>query len=119
MNSESSESLSSPWDDDVDWDDPTLSDQFALLQENLDMNDGNKTRDTNKFKPIDSEVISRQFNLWLQIMLIQIILDLVMVAIGFPANIIVLFVSIYNFHKSKSETILIINLALADLLQLR
>ena len=57
MNSESSESLSSPWDDDVDWDDPTLSDQFALLQENLDEN---KTRDTNKFKPVDSEVISRQ-----------------------------------------------------------
>ena len=42
-----------------------------------------------------------------------------MVAIGIPANIIVLFVSIYNFHKSQSETILLINLALADLLQLR
>ena len=39
--------------------------------------------------------------------------------IGIPANIIVLFVSIYNFHKSQSETILLINLALADLLQLR
>ena len=47
------------------------------------------------------------------------ILDLIMVAIGIPANIIVLFVSIYNFNKSKSETILLINLALADLLQLR
>ena len=42
-----------------------------------------------------------------------------MVAIGIPANIIVLFVSIYNLNKSKSETILLINLALADLLQLR
>ena len=42
-----------------------------------------------------------------------------MVAIGIPANLIVLFVSIYNFHKYQSETILLINLALADLLQLR
>ena len=49
----------------------------------------------------------------------QIILDLIMVSIGIPANIMILFVSIYNFHKSQSETILLINLALADLLQLR
>ena len=46
-------------------------------------------------------------------------MHLILVAIGFPANLIVLFVSVYNFHKSKSETILIINLALADLMQLR
>ena len=119
--SESSESLESFVSGDSDWD----VDYIAFLEEEME-----QTKETEQ---VDPEVrffcTASVFNVRILGSAIiynmiyhfefKTILDLIMVAIGIPANIIVLFVSIYNFNKSKSETILLINLALADLLQLR